>query len=741
MKKRRIFALWLAVVLLLTGCGGNEEKQDNSLKPQTSEMGRYVENTVELPEKLQFYSGLIKKQDGGLELYGYGGADGVCFYTSENGMDWKKQETPDWLKTGEEENVEMVRLGEDGCYYAVITEYGEEDGIGCMRQHILKSTDGKIGKELNLPVLQEVLNEGDDYRLYDHFSDLRVLENGSLAGMGAYGDSVGIFSQEGEELFEVDIVNSELASTIDESFAVWGNTIIGVKKNGKELGFVDGTTGKEIRSVEFPFSRSRNIGVLQDGTVLIADKNGIHRLEPEGTLWQTVVDGELNSMSMPTMWIKSFLPLEGESEEYLVLYEEGLYLYSYDAKVAAVPEQELNIYSLRENATLRLAAALFQQKHKDVRVNYSVGMERDSKDNKNDYIRAFNTELMSGDSADIILLDDLPYASYVEKGILKELSEIIDTETLLPQLSEAAEHKEGIYGLPLKFTLPVVIGKEEAVESSRELTTLFSYIKDKEEKNYIRMARKYNLLDYFISLYRERLFTEDGRVREDELKVFLENMLIFFENSGVNESEPAEFRSNLSEESRLNVYSNPASLVTGMAEACLATEGSYDGFFMLEALREKLGAVQWDVFGNRLIAQGRVGLNVQTKNKELAEEFMQFLFSEEVQGTNVFDGFPVNVAVLEKMTEEKPQEELSSMASMRDENGREVVLGGGYPKKKTKQEVLEKIKAAGEITGPVDTLHNMLLEEIIPLINGEKSVEETIKVLGNKVNTYLEEQK
>lgn len=741
MKKKRICSLILAAVLLLTGCGGKGENQDKIQKPQLSaETGRYVENVVELPEKIQKYAGLIKKPEGGFELYGYAGAVLKC-YTSETGTDWETQETPEWLKTGEEETVEMVRLGEDGCYYAEVTEYGEEDGIGCMRQHILKSADGTTGKELMLPVLQEVLSDGSDYRLYDHFSDFHVLENGNLAGMGAYGDSVRIFSPEGEELFEVDFVNPMLASTIDESFAVQGNTIIGIKKNGKELGFVDGTIGKEIRSVEFPFNESTNIGVLPDGVVLIADKNGIHRLEPEGTLWQTVVDGQLNSMSMPTMYINCFVPVEGEKETYLTAYNEGLYRYSYDADVAAVPEQELTIYSLRENATLRLAASLFQQKHKDVKVNYSIGMEKGSEDDPNDYIRAFNTALLNGDGADIILVDDLPYTSYAEKGILKELSGTVDMGTLLPQIGTAAENKEGVYALPLKFSLPVVIGKKEAVESSKDLETLFSYVENKKEKNYIRMAGKYDLLDCFLSLYRERLFAEDGTLREEELRSFLERTLAFFENSGVNESEPEEFKGNRRTQNRLLLFSNPASLVTGMAEACLSTEDSYDNFFLLEALQEKLGEVSWDIFGNRLIVEGRVGLNAQTKNRELAEEFMQFLFSEEVQGTNVFDGFPVNTAVLEKMTEEKIQDDMYASSGMIDEKGSEVILSGGHPKQKTKKEILEKIKSAGEISSPVDTLHHMLFDEIKPLVDGNKTLEETVKILINKVNTYLEEQK
>ncbi|MGN6711839.1 hypothetical protein [Anaerocolumna jejuensis] len=42
-----------------------------------------------------------------------------------------------------------------------------------------------------------------------------------------------------------------------------------------------------------------------------------------------------------------------------------------------------------------------------------------------DYIKKINTELLAGKCADILVLDGLPVDSYIEKGVLADISSII----------------------------------------------------------------------------------------------------------------------------------------------------------------------------------------------------------------------------------------------------------------------------------------------------------------------------
>lgn len=722
--KKGLALFFMAAALLLTGCGSPKE---------APAMGRYIENEVTLPEgKITGINSLLKTPEG-LELYTYE-SGGICFYTSADGKSWEKKETPGWLKLDENQELNFVRYGEDGCYYAAVTEYQEKES----KQSILCSEDGKTAKKLTLPVLEEAVSEEKNYTVYNTFCNLQVLENGTLAAAKLYGEEVILYARTGEELGTTAIADKEPGSTVSNYYTVQGNTLIGPKKGGNELLFYDGAAGKELRSVEYPFHGSCRLDVLSDGEVILADTKGIHRLEPEGTLWQTLADGELNSFGMPSMYLAEFLALENEEEDYLAAFSQNLYFYSYDAKMPAEPQQELTVYSLRENATMRQAIAMFQRKNGNVKVNYIVGME-DEAGNINDSIRSFNARLMDGEGVDIIVVDDLPYRSYRDKGVLADLSKVVDTKTLLPGVVEGAREDGKLYALPLRVKLPLVIGKETAVENSRNLEDIFSYMAEKSNKNYIRMALKYHLLDFFLGMKEKELFSEDGSLDEAATREFLEKLVAFYEKSGADESEPEEFKGKMNQTARPMVYSNTASMVNGAAEVSLKTLDGFWQLYEIESLKKTIKGLYWEPWGDALFAAGYVGMNENAVHRELAEEFMQFLFSKEPQMQELYDGFPVNMDALSALAQKDSDSGISWGGSEMDEDGNLVMLEGEYPEEKTRQEAADKIKAASQICGQRDTLYNLMFEEITPLLDKERSIEETVADLSNKLNTYLQE--
>lgn len=741
MKRRKsvwLIFLFLAVALI----GGCQKKEKESVKKEDAvqAMGRYIEEKQEFPMEEEMLCGFIKKPEGDYEVYGQS-KDKIIYYTSKDGKVWEEQNAPEWLKIGKKEMIGQVILGEDGCYYALVDEYGEEDGKSTARQHIYRSEDGEKRKEVEIPMLSEVASDQDDFILYRTFSNFHVMENGMLVVASNFGDEVKLLSPEGKELIGLDIQNPASGSQYDDFFAVKGNTIIGPGADGKEILFFDGEKMKEIRSVEFPVNGSTRFCMLSDGTAFALDKNGIHRLEPEGTLWQTVVDGGLNSMSMPTMYPKSLITLEGEEESYLVLYSSNqLIRYVYDASVPALPEKELTLYSLRENATLRQAVALFQQEHRDVKVNYTVAMGEEDEEKKEDYIRAFHTELLDGNGADVILLDELPVTSYQEKGILEDLSNIVDTSTLLPLVSEGSKDQEGLFYLPLRVRMILAYGDQGAVAHSADIKELLSYIKENGNKDYIKAANPYDFWDFLLSLYKDDLLDEKGSLKEEEFKTLLTDMMSFFENSGIKGSEREEFGSDVTNQRyRPNFFSGFASLINGTAKVHTKLITNLTGLYMVEALEEKVEDMAWEIFGNSLIAVGRVGINKQAKDKELAAEFVKFLFEEAVQGADVYDGMPVNMKVLEAQAKKEQNDNITWGSSEMDENGKIANINGSSPSREVMEEAVSKIKEAGRLTSNQDTLYHLIFNEVAPLLNGEKDVAQTVEAVKKKVNTYTAE--
>ena len=116
----------------------------------------------------------------------------------------------------------------------------------------------------------------------------------------------------------------------------------------------------------------------KSGGIYVADKRGLSHVNPGGSLWEQLIDGSFNTMSMESVYLQEFLA----GEDFAVFVGNGgkgimLCRYLYDPDMAAVPPVTLTVYGLKENATVRQTAVLFQKEHPDVRVEVLNGADQD----------------------------------------------------------------------------------------------------------------------------------------------------------------------------------------------------------------------------------------------------------------------------------------------------------------------------------------------------------------------------
>ncbi len=759
---RRIITFLIACLLVLTsltGCDKKEndtniqtnmknskdsaqsntkaEKKDN-IADTSAKMGRYMEKTVKLPDlkENERVLKILENFDHRIEMYTSVKNKYYC-YTMNEDMTWKSS-APEWLNDGKLKvrgvEFDSIYLGEDGNYYAAYAVYDKD-----ARSHIIKSTDGgKTAREIKIPYLNMEQKKAD-YKFYPIIRDIKVLKNGNLLLLELQSDnSLLMFSPKGEKLEKI----SFLGDDVSVPYKVYGNNIIMASEDKRNIVFYNTDSKKVERTVEYEVkSNSRSFAIKEDGTVLMSDFSGIHRLQKNGTLWETPVDGVLNSMSMPTLYLNELFVTEGEEEQYYVSYQSDdsykLLQYKFDKNVSAVPAYEITVYSLQENKTIRQAVALFQSENADVKVNYVVAMGEEG-GTVSDYIRALNTELLAGNGADVLLLDGLPVNSYLQKGVLADYSDIIkpleESGKLLSNITSCYHKEDKIFQLPLRFGVPAVIGKKDALTSIKNMDTIIRYIQKNKEKPYSSSITYRLMLQSYLALYSKNLF-HNGLLDKSQLVIFLENMKMLADNTKTVEQDK-DFEG----ENTKSDFISSEELFRGRLLGLVNDKYSCDmmqitgigSLVIPEALIQKknLGITS---INQLFLPIGMIGLNNASKETDIAKKFISFLYSDQVQDANVYDGFPVNLSALKKWVEEEQQGTFGAG----DHDGNHI--WGEWPKK---EERVSFLKIIQELTTPVEidqVVDSILIEEALSFLTGKVSAQQAAAAADSKINTYLSE--
>jgi len=423
-------------------------------------------------------------------------------------------------------------------------------------------------------------------------------------------------------------------------------------------------------------------------------------------------------------------------------FELSVYSYIYDETVSAVPDKKITVYSLWENSTVRQAISMYQGANPDVRVEYIVAMGEEE-GNISDYIRALNTELLAGSGADVLLLDGLPINSYIQKGILMDMESImkpmLQTGELLPNIAKSYEKEAKFYHMPIRFSFPVAVGSKEAVESLSDIDSVVKYMEGAKEKPLTASMNYRSMISNYLAIYSKDLFV-DNKLSEEKLVNFLENLKLIAKN--ISAAEYIEGKDIYSDEDFKNKYIGSGNLFmdtdfVGLKKWSynmgLRQIQNINGTMLLFAALENqdivINSVK-DIF----IPNGIVGINNASKEVDTVKDFVSFLFSKEVQNTNVYDGFPVNSNSLTQWEEEENEDVYVIISN---EGGDEIE--GGWPEKEKRETI---INIAKQVTTPVETnqtLNDMIVDEAVSFLLDKTDSKQAAAAVKSKVDMYLAE--
>ena len=750
---RRVFGVILAVFLIITaatGCSSSDNQNSKNNKnieaDKTSgsvlSTGRYVEEDIVFPQGVTSgeFLCITKSPNGDIELYAYN--DSVYEKYLYKDGNWSKGDAEALQKFNDimtnNIRIRKVFYGEDKKQYLLGDTPSDYHNV------LYRLSDTGVFKKVELKRFEETYEEWENTPWRP--SVLKVLENGMIAAAYPW-KTIEVYSADGQS-----VVN-EFSDGKSCLLAVEGNVLYYTDQNDKELLSTNMETKDEgsPRPIEID-TFDAGILELHNGTAYVSNTIGIHQNKEGGSLWETLIDGSQSSLGMPSKTLTDFV-IGTEDEYYIVLSnmersDISIKHIFYDETVNFVPPIELSIFSIDDNPTIRQAITIFQNSHPEVRVNfrtanldnkvtYTYGIKNPEQTiTLKDQINVLNTELLAGRGADILVLDGIPIEPYIDKGVLEDMGSIFSPMKASGELVSnitGPYYSEGkVYAMPFRFKLPVIYGAQDAVNAANSITELAEYAHNSKEIPLLGPSNYRALAAWLFMTYYDQILGQDNEIDEAALQDFLENINLISQAIHASDDVGKVYMNSgngiacgywiaTSIEAYQKKYQTSIEELGGMASFSIP----------LKVVDEWQGA--FGVINHSFKANGLVGINSASSQKELAKEFIQLLFSTEIQKLDLMDGFPVNQAAMDEWIKINKENYGFTVGDG------ETMVQGSYPDQKSRTSIYESICAVENPMVNDITMIDMILDEAEKYLRGDITAEQAADNAVASINLYLSE--
>ena len=366
------------------------------------------------------------------------------------------------------------------------------------------------------------------------------------------------------------------------------------------------------------------------------------------------------------------------------------------------------------------------------------------------YVTTMNTQLMSGQGSDIILLNNLPYQTYGDKNLLVDLGGLMkadqsfDSGKYYQNIFKALEYKDKLYGLPVNISIDMIAADKTLLADSQApiddsswewqdfVKTAEKVINDKQnggaqemyalagmdEKRLIATLVKEN----YASLVDQEKKTANFTGREfldllDLSKYLIDHKLV---NTDIDQTNIMDMAS------RGNLVFNFTSL---------------GGFWELQVVKSIFseGVQLLKPPGNLFFSTDSMyGISSKSAHQELAWEFLKFMLSDEMMTQG---GMPVNKSVLPQIAQNFSQ-------AIQKNGGKMRIKDDGIPDQTitlqppTQEDVdyMENLLSQAKVyIGTDQKILAIVQEETAAFFTGQKTAEATAQLIQDRVSTYLNE--
>lgn len=441
---------------------------------------------------------------------------------------------------------------------------------------------------------------------------------------------------------------------------------------------------------------------------------------------------------------------------------------SYSYELAAISKAPYSSVPQKEHLTLATTYASPETENAVIKFNrasdkYHVDIidysEQTESGSLSDALTKLNTEIMAGNMPDMLDLSDLPYTQLAAKGLLEDLYPYIDADSKINRedffgnILSAYEIDGGLYAAPAGFGVMTVEGASSVVGDTPGWTydDYYAALAAMPEgcEGFDYACTQNSMLDLGVAIDFDSFVnwsTGECNFNSEVFIRLLEYAKTFtpdaeLENYEASETDSAAYRISQGQQ-MLNIVS--FGTFNDYGEDIFKTDTTYIGF-------PNLSGEPGEVFQ----AYECYAMSSACKNKEAAWEFLRSFLSEEYQLSGSY--FPTNKKAFDELLADAQVIEYETDANGNyklDANGERIreVIGIMYDGVSyyniysgiTAERAAAIEELANRVTKRVNydtSILDIVEEQAAAYFAGDKTAEETAKLVQSKASIYVSEQK
>lgn len=777
-------------------------------------MGRFLETEVGLPEEVAVLLGVCKLEDGSLRVAGRNEKQENGFWRSkDNGENWEKEAglpqelTKSYIinlalsPTGTSAVIVMDGTGLDDMAYNTYTldkdlkanklevklpgyDMSKQEGGASASPSAAVTLDeteqeskrqGDTQPESETHESETETNSGAEgeegsssngaENILNELKEIHMTDDGQLLG-GDYNGNVYLINQSTGELEKTFEGNGSTTG-----FYTAGNTliIVGAEKVVQlyDIGTGDPLSSDQVLTDELfktnveSFVAGNKALLMKTGneedTLYYCNDQGLFRHKINGTVCEQVIDGELTSLGSPGTGLIDMTVVS--DQEFLVAASTNsgknyqLLRFTYSKDTPTRPSKELTLYTLQDNMEVHQAISMFQKENPEYYIAMQVGITGEDGVTASDALRSLNTDIMAGKGPDIILLDGMPVESYLEKGILADITDIIDAiqgqDGFFGNIVNAYLKDKSYYAVPTRFSIPMIESSQEVLAAASDMTALADKAeelreKDKEVKDIITIGDIQSLTERLYQSYSPAIVKEDGTLDEQKVQEFFTQTKRIYDTAQ-KEEEGTEYVVSMNYNSAYtDLGGGIMSLLGKSALVNIGDLASINSFMNVTSADEEMGNTDYGLLslaGKKVfVPKGSIGINSKSSKIEDAKKFVSYLFGKEAQGISQGSGFPVNkAAYAELCTNKTGKEEVGGFVSSDNLTGVTIDLMIRWPKEEQFNKLNDLIQSLDTPMVTDSVIRDTVMEQMAECIQGNVTPEQATSSVMQKINLYLSE--